>query len=356
VTEALEVMSTFLGTLTPFPSRVTIADGEGLDGYLERLAAANDLSTAVLRGYLTAAVRSDKPTWAFFMVKPDPRLIEAISRIGGVDRSALGNATLARFDNGYPLFLDGLDPRRHHTFRHTVAQGWFPSYGSQVCPECLAHDGIWQLAWRLPLLTACTTHKVFLITECLGCGQRFRRRRHSPMRPDLRPTQPCGNPLGPQRYCAQSVIAHKPRSAPHAVLEVTQAVNQAIDGHQATLLGEHADPQTYLAGLRHVASLLLHLLLRAHDSESIDWDEEIRSEALHRATTTRGPRWDISPPKNAVLRGRALAEAHDILCQPTLGDAGTRLAKWITPIAGMSSGPTILRTLLDEVIPRRLTG
>jgi hypothetical protein len=347
--EGREAMSTSLGTLRPLPSRVAIADGEGLDGYLERLAAANDLSTAVLRGYLGSAVRSDKPTWAFFMVKPDPRLIEAISRIGGIDRSALGNATLTRFGNGFPLFLDGLDPLRHHTFRRIVAQGWFPPYGSQVCPECLAHDGIWQLAWRLPLVTACTTHKVFLITECLGCGQRFRRRRHSPMRPDLSPTQPCGNPLGAQRHCAHSVFAHRAQSAPLAVLDVAQAVSQAINGEQATVLGEHADPQTYLSGLRHVAALLLHLLLRA-DSESVDWGEEIRSEALHRATTTRGPRWDISPPKSAVLRGRALAEAHAILCQPTLGDADARLATWLAPIAGMSSGPAILRALLDDVI------
>jgi hypothetical protein len=344
-------MSTSLGLLTPLPSRVAIADGEGLDGYLERLAAANDLSTAVLRRYLTSTLRSDRPTWAFFIVKPDRNLLEAISRIGGVDRSTLANATLERFDKGYPLFLHGLDPRRHHSFRRILARGWFPPHGSQVCPECLAHDGIWQLAWRLPIVAACTTHKVFLITECLGCGQRFRRRRHSPMRPDLGPTQPCGNPLGPQRYCAHSVLDHKPQSAPFAVLEVAQAVNQAIYGHQATMLGEHADPLTYLAGLRHVASLLLHLLLRAHDSESVDWSTEIRSEALHRATTTRGPRWDISPPRSAVLRGRALAEAHAILCQPTLGDAGTRLAKWIAPIAGMSGGPAILRTLLDEVPP-----
>jgi hypothetical protein len=96
--------------------------------------------------------------------------------------------------------------------------------------------------------------------------------------------------------------------------------------------------------------------LRAQDSESVNCDMESRSEAFHRATTSRGPRWDISPPKSAVLRGRALAEAHAILCQPTLGDADARLAKWLTPIAGISSGPAILRALLDEVIaPRRLS-
>jgi hypothetical protein len=350
-------MSTSLGILTPLPSRVAIGDREGLDGYLERLAAANDLSTAVLRRYLASTLRSDRPSWAFFMVKPDRSLLETISRVGGVDRSSLANATLERFDKGYPLFLDGLDPRDRHTFRRIVAQGWFPPHGSQVCPECLARDGIWQLAWRLPLLTACTTHKVFLITECLGCGQRFRRRRYSPMRPDLGPTQPCGNPLGPQRYCAHSVIAHKPQSAPLAVLEVAEAVTQAINVQQATMLGEHADAQTYLAGLRHVAALLLYLVSRALDSESVDWGKEIRSEALNCATANRRPRWDISPPKSAVLRGRALAEAHAILCQPTLGDADARLATWLAPIAGMSSGPAILRALLEDVIvPRRLSG
>jgi len=291
------------------------------------------------------------------MVKPDPILLETISRIGGVDRSTLCNATLERFDNGHPLFLDGLDPLRHHTFRRILARGWFPPHGSQVCPECLALTGIWQLAWRLPLVTACTAHRVFLITECLGCGQRFRRRRHSPMRPDLGSTQPCGNPLGPQRHCAHSVLNHKPQSAPLAVLEVAQAVNLAIEREQTTMLGKHAAPQTYLAGLRHVAALLLHLLWRAQDSESANGGTEIRSDARHHATTTRGPRWDISPPTSAVLRGRALAEAHAILCEPTLGDAGARLATSLAPIAGTESGPAILRTLLDEVIvPRRLSG
>jgi TniQ len=97
-------MSTSLGILTPLPSRVAIGDREGLDGYLERLAAANDLSTAVLRRYLASTLRSDRPSWAFFMVKPDRSLLETISRVGGVDRSSLANATLERFDKGYPLF------------------------------------------------------------------------------------------------------------------------------------------------------------------------------------------------------------------------------------------------------------
>lgn len=336
------------------PSRIDIADGDALDCYLERLAAANDLSTSTLHTHLTASAGTDAPTAAFLMFKADPAVIRRISQLGGITRATLDNATLARFGNGLPLVLDGLDPRQRHSFRGVVTQGWFPAHGSQACPECLRQNGKWALTWRLPIVTACIAHKAFLLTECVQCGQRFRSRRHVPMRPQLGPHQPCGNPIGSQRHCTHAIVSHAPRTAPQQVLHVTTAIDQAINGQRITMLGEKTDPQIYLAALRHVASLLLHLLAVQPCPETADWAREIHAEILNRTSPRRGPRWGVSPPKSAVLRGHVLAEANEILTRKTLSDAGARLAPWLAPIVDSPTGPSnwmrnrIARTAITE--------
>jgi TniQ len=288
------------------------------------------------------------------MFKPDPAIIRRISQIGGIDHASLHNATLARFGKGLPLVLDGLDPCRRHSFRRVVTQGWFPAHGSQACPECLREKGKWALTWRLPIVTACIAHKAFLLTQCAGCGRRFRSRRHLPMRPEFGPQQPCGNPVGSQHHCTHSIVSQAPRAAPQRVLHVTTVIGHAMDGQRITMLGEKTDPRTYLAALRHVASLLLHLLAVQPAAETADWAREIHSEILDRTPPRRGPRWGISPPKSAVLRGHVLAEADAILNQTTVSDAGNRLARWLTPMVSSPTGPSnwmrnrIARTAITE--------
>ncbi|ORJ53729.1 TniQ family protein [Mycobacterium simiae] len=164
------------------PSRPALDERESLDSFLERLAIANGLSPPQVLRLLTAAEHSGSPGAAFMMIKPDPLIISRIARLTGVDGASVADATLLRFDDGLPLYLDGLDPLRRHTFRHVVTQGWFPQFGSQLCPLCLAEDGIWALEWRLPLAATCPRHGVFLTTHCIGCGHRFRTHRYSPLR------------------------------------------------------------------------------------------------------------------------------------------------------------------------------
>jgi TniQ len=322
------------------PCRVSLADGESLDGFLERLASANGLLPSQLLRLLAALPGSAKPTMAFLMFKPDPVLIDRVTRLSGVERRCVENATLARFGSGLPFHLDGFHPCRRHSFRQVVAQGWFPQFGSQVCPECVAHEGIWRVVWRLPILAVCVHHGVFLTTQCAGCGKRFRTHRHSPLRPIVGPSHPCGNPIGLRNPCRHSVLAHVSRPAPPDVIDAAQAVEQALGGQPVYMLGGQADPRLYLAELRHVATLLLHLLGRPGGSSFVDWAGELHREAVARTTQRRGPRWGISPPHSAVLRGNVLAEAHQILSQPSLEDAATRLAPWVELIADMPNGPS----------------
>lgn len=328
-----------VGMFDLLPSRPNLDAGEALDGYLERLAEANGLSTASLHKLILKALGADSAALTFLMVSPQDEAIRAIASLGGIVRGALRTATLTRYGDGLPLRLDGLDPRRPHTYRRIVTQGWFPAHGSQACPACLAHDGIWRLEWRLPLVTICRIHEVDLLTDCGACRRRFRMRRHSPMRPQVGPDQPCGNPIGLQQHCDWPIVTARPRPAAPNVVAAANRMALALAGQRVGMLGRDVDPRIFLAELRHVATLVLHLLSAAGDSATPDWAAFIQAEMVSRTADRRGPRWGISPPRSASLRGRALAEANAILGQPTLADAGARLASWLAPIAAVPNGP-----------------
>ena len=332
-------MTAAFWTHGPLPSRVAIASGEALDCYLERLSAANSLATTQLMRLLTRPVERRAPSSAFLMIKPDPAITDRIARLGGLRIPSLERATLMRFGDGLPLRLDGLDPRQRHSFRQVVTQGWFPQFGSQACPLCLADDGTWRVEWRLPIVAVCVQHRVFLTTRCTGCGMRFRSRRNSPLRPILGVEEPCGNPVGIRNPCQHSVIAHSVVAAPEPVIGSASAVAQAVTGRRVRMLGRQSDPQTYLAELRHLATLLLHLLSRQRTVSFVDWAGDIHVEALKRTTQHRGPRWGISPPQSALLRGRVLSESHGILSETGLDEAATRLAPWLSVIADIGNGP-----------------
>ena len=322
------------------PTRLVLDERESLDSFLERLAVANGFSPPYLLRLLTAAERSDCPSAAFMMIKPDPLIITRIASFSGLDEVSVAQATLVRFDDGLPLYLDGLDPLRRHTFRHVATQGWFPQFGSQACPMCLGEDGIWQLEWRLPLAATCPHHGVFLITRCTGCGRRFRTHRYSPLRPLAGPQQLCANPVGLRNPCRHSVLRHVSESAPPAVLNTATILRKALAGETVSMLGRRVDPRLFLAETRHLATLLLHLLSQPDGPQLRNWAETLHAEARERTTNHRGPRWAISPPQSAVIRGQVLTEATDMLQQTHIDDAATRLGSWLGLIAEVGNGPS----------------
>lgn len=320
------------------PCRVDLAPGEALDSYLERLAHANDLAPAQLVRLLVAPDGEVVPTTTFLMIKPDPSIVGRVSALGGIEARSLANATLTRFDRGLPLVLDGLDPHRHHSFRRIVAQGWFPPYGSQACPSCVATDGVWRIEWRLPIVAICLRHANFLTTSCAGCGERFRSGRHSALRPIIRTEQVCGNPLGLRNPCQHPISAHAPLPAPSAVLPVARTVLDAISGQSVAIMSHNVPAQQYLAELRNLASLLLHLAARPESQVFGDWMTELRKEARERATQHRGPRWAFSPPRSAIVRGQVLGHANEILRQANIGSAAERFKPWLKAIADERNG------------------
>lgn len=101
-----------------------------------------------------------------------------------------------------PLSLTGLtsDTALTGPLNTLTRSEWVHLTRSAYCPDCLREtDGVWQLAWRLPWMFACQTHRLLLATACpecdqpagLGRGDRTLRPHWLALIPD--PTR-CGNP------------------------------------------------------------------------------------------------------------------------------------------------------------------
>ena len=319
------------------PSRLSIRSDEALDGYLERLTTANGLDPAQLLRMLTASTGTPAPSVSFLMIKPAAETVARISNVSGLTERSVSAATLMRFDGGLPLHLEGFDPHDRHSFRNVVNQGWFPQAGSQICPECLAEEGIWRLQWRLPIVVACLKHRVFLTACCGGCGLRFRLRRYSPLRPTI--DHACGNQLGLRQHCRHSVLEGGSKPVPGDVLSMQRSIDAALAGEPTELMGQRVAPQFYLSELRNTATLLLHLATRPGGRKRVLWGSALHAEATARTTELRGPRWGVSPPSSPLIRAGALSEASEILTQSSLGDAAAKLSLWFDLIADIPNGP-----------------
>lgn len=335
------------------PARVAIDSREALDSHLERVALANDLTTKDIFRMLTEERNASSPSAAFMLVRPSREIVNRIVGLTGLTPSAVEDSTLARYGGGTPLNLAGFNPLDQSSYRTIVSQGWFPQHGTQVCPLCLSGDGIWQLSWKLPISTVCPEHGTYLVAECAGCGRRFRSRRHSPFRPRLDVNQPCGNPLGCSTHCRHSVLAEAATPASEDVLRAARRVMNAIDGRETTVLDGTLAPAAYLAELRSLTTLLLHLASRPIAQQFAEWSGELQAEAAVRTTEFRGPRWGIQPPTSPVTRGRALAAADSILSNPDRSAAVARLTEWFDLIPGVPGGPRgwiVNRTAMSPVL------
>ncbi|WP_133147269.1 TniQ family protein [Mycolicibacterium novocastrense] len=331
-------MPTELGLL---PTRVSLDVDEALDSFLERLTQANDLDPQHMVRVLRRGEGERATTLAFFMTAPTDTVLGRIERLSGIPGERLRNATLMRYDAGRPLYLAALDPLDRHSYRRVVVQGWFPPFGTQLCPLCVAQQGIWRVHWRLPIVAACIHHGTYLTTECGDCSQRFRSHRYWPLRPVLGPEQPCGNPVALRRPCLRSVLTNAAEPASGPALDCTESVHRAMNGQTVSMFGTPADPRAFLAELRNLATLLLHLGARTSAQTAVSWASDLRDEARARSTRVRGARWGFSPPHSAMVRGAVLGCAHEILMQRNLESGGARLREWIHFVDGEKGGPAV---------------
>jgi len=338
-----------LADLTPLPVTIAPAAGEALDGYLERLAAANALPHPVLVRRLS---ESGAPT-AFLTIAPAEPLIANLAALTRLDPVALRRCTLSAMVG---IDTDGLDPANNNTWRRVAARGWPPTHGTAVCPRCLADDGIWQLSWRHPWVTTCTEHRLWLIDRCPTCGRRFRSHR-TPLRAvDTSPDR-CGNPGGARgRGCPQPLGNQETASAPAAVLVAQRRIDTALQGRPVGVLGDLMEPRDYLRELKSLAVLLLHLAVQPGGEDLAPWAETARSDS-ERSAGAGGVRWGLAPPANLQLRGQAIAAADEILRAASLDGAADELHPWteLTPATndgqlGWLADHTTMTPLLTRLV------
>ncbi|MFZ3393946.1 hypothetical protein TVH25_11855 [Rhodococcus sp. 7Tela_A2] len=127
----------------------------------------------------------------------------------------------------------------------------------------------------------------------------------------------------------------------------------AIDGQNISVLDGALPPEEYLAELKNLTTLLLHIAARPDKRQLADWASGVQDEAAARPGELRGPRWGIQPPASPVIRGSALAEADSILAQRNPDAAVARLAEWFTLIPNVPGGPRgwiVNRTVMSPVL------
>lgn len=339
-------MSADLGHL---PVTIAPAPGEALDGYLERLAAANAMPHPLLVQHLTRhGARS-----AFLTLAPDPRLIANLAAMTGQPADDLRYLTLS-FVPG--IDVGGLDPTDEGTWRVVAARGWPPSHGSALCPRCLDQHGTWQLRWRHPWVTACVEHSRRLIGHCPSCGKRFRSHR-TPLRSVDAAADRCENPRGTRGPgCRQLLRDLDADQAPYDVLVTQRRIDAALQGSPVSVLGDQVDPGDYLGELKALTVLLLHLSLQPHGDRLAGWAGLAHLDHA-RSLGHRGARWALAPPADLMLRGQALASADEILGQPTLEQSADALHPWtaLTPVTtdgqlGWLADHTTMTPLLSRLI------
>lgn len=342
---------------TPLPTIVAIIPGEALDGYLERVADANYVTTA----YLVSLIRNASDTLRYLSLAPSVATVDAIAALTGQQREILRRGTLSTYDHG-PLDLTGFEPSSQSGHRSVAARGWFPGRGTQICPECLADDGIWCLTWRLPTTTVCRVHRVYLVSTCPGCHRPFRDQRHSPLRVVGTATR-CGNPIGqgPRKQCPVDLAALPTTPAAPSCLARQERHDLAASGAKTRTAVGGLDPANYIATSRSLAVLLLHIATATSDPSRLpEWASTLRP-----GTTARTKRWGIRPPRDPALRSRALTMADIILTADDLDAAVECFVPWLDSLPDLPEGrlgwladhthmtPSLTRLIMASHAPRR---
>lgn len=328
---------------TVLPISVPPRSEESVESWLEHLADANGLTTA----QLLATIRRTGASTRYLTLAPSPETIARLAALARVDEKVVYASTLASFD-GTALDLTGLDPSDRYSYRQVAARGWTPAHGTQICPACIAETGAWKTTWRLLLVTACTDHGLVLVIECPSCGRPFRDQRHSHLR-RVGAATVCGNPLGqgPVKQCQHDLAALPREPAWPSILATQARINSALTGEHVMVLGQLAQPAAYLADLRHLTTLLLHLAGQPGADGLAPWVADLALVAADR-TSARGPRWGMRPPNHPALRGQALATADAILAAADLDTAATLFTPWTELTPTTNDGP--LGWLADRTV------
>lgn len=337
-------------TARALPIVVTPTTNESWDSYLTRVAHAHDVSLQSVADTIGVRVGSQWP--AFYGVVIDPATTRRAADRLGIDPAAVRSMQLSRYD-GSVFDLTPLRVQRDITAARAVAaRNWVYLAGSHYCPHCLdAHDGAWQLSWRLPWSTCCQTHRRLLVSRCPSCSAVPRTGRH------LRTTRPtrtwlrhdgrrCTHPhaAAPSATCLNDLTRADAAAAADAQLALDWQLSRVIADGYGVVAGRRVPARECLTAWQ-AAACLAHAWRRPSGRD--DW-------------AVRKP-W-TSPPRDAALLADLLATASDIVQAPDTATAAAVLADWATKATGVAPTPatfadhgppgTGLQPVIDTVLRR----
>jgi hypothetical protein len=313
------------------------ADGEGLDGYLERVACANGIDRPALSRLCQTSSPLSLGTIPLFL--PDP-LADHISTLTNLSKSAITAMTLEGYRDRLPYRMTktGVDASALQSLRR---QGWFPPKGSAYCPRCLAVDGIWRLSWRLPFVTMCLDHQLYLNWQCGDCRKMPRSVRSTVFKGHMDNPAVCGNPNGTKTPCTGDLSSAQCFPAPTSQLCFAGRIKTALAGGRVSVCGQEVMSREYLSSLKALAIVLLQLASaqpRASLSQTL-----IPSEFGKRLVDRH---WAVAPPRDTALRSRVLACADTLLSATTDQAAAEDLREWVSLVPQV--GEARLKWLSDR--------
>lgn len=330
------------------PQRPAIHPGQALDSYLEHVAAANHMTPFELANKITKAA----DTTRFLMLSPTEATLRSLTALTGQSTEQLKHATLKHYD-GAGLDLSGLDPHNQSSYRTVAGRGWLPGNSSQLCPRCLKETSAWQLAWRLPTTTVCTKHRRYLIGTCPGCDKPFRTAGHGFIRL-VGASLVCGNPDGARgRHCRTELTTLAARRADPACVGRQERYDRAMIDGAAMVFGQETRAGAYHRALRSLTVLFLHIATAALSRETLpSWTRRL-GQSLSAETAERSHRWGIAPPRDTIVRSRALTSADHILGADHVEIAARLIAPWVEAVPRTSDG--FLGWVGDHMVPDPLT-
>ncbi|MET4079538.1 TniQ family protein [Janibacter sp. UYMM211] len=307
--------------MTALPLRIDPAPAEAWHGYLTRTAALHGTDVATLADHITLRRAGRWP--GYHGVILDRERTARCAQLLHLEPAQVDAMHLSSL-HGRAFDLTGLDAARHGSLdatRQVSHQGWVFLAGGRYCPICLQRDGIWRLDWRIPWITTCAHHRVWLEHRCPSCHQTVGRYNAlsatAPSRARTRiGTSYCDLPLG-GGVCGADLCRAPARPAPAAAVDSTLTCALVIASDRGVVAGEvHTGLQTLRAWQAAIGI-------------------SISLGRSHVQTTTRNHRWS-SPPRDAAQLHALLRDAAPLTDAPTVEAAAQVLLGWCAT-AGITS-------------------
>ncbi|WP_078869203.1 MULTISPECIES: TniQ family protein [unclassified Streptomyces] len=322
----------------PLPRSLEPLSGESLVSYLLRLGHRLGLSPLHL---IRAAdwVKQGNPNHfpgSLLLDLPRPQA-ETFARLTGQTAREVSALTLAQWRDRYPPIARSL-PGPGCLMR---PDAWLYVGSPRFCPSCLAgdgtavqqlHGGPWLKLWHLPIVFACTEHRIYLEAECPHCGQPHdaqgpliqRANDHTLHSAQCRWTVDAQTPRRRSYACAgrldhRTALARDDRPQPTVdVLRFQKSLRGRLKSPTRT-----TDAFEYFTDLRLATALISTTWPQGRHLLDTDTAERIdsNSQKLHVGPGgRRNPQARDTPPRDPIACGALLMAADRLLSRDDLPD------------------------------------